>query len=195
MSHQTVVHRVSRRESQSPLRKRDKGGAAQTACFHPSKPFLFVATRTAVKIYHLTQQKLVKTLTSGCKWISTIDVHPSGDHVIVGSCDRRLCWFDLDLGSMPYKTLKYHTKALRGAKFHKRYPLMATAADDGNVHVFHSMVYSDLMRSPLIVPVKKLVAHEPNRQNLGALALDFHPTQPWLFSCGGDSSVKLFHAI
>ena len=31
---------------------------------------------------------------------------------------------------------------------------MATASDDGTVHVFHSTVYSDLLRDPLIVPVK-----------------------------------------
>ncbi|KAJ1453519.1 NUC169 domain-containing protein [Pelagophyceae sp. CCMP2097] len=192
---QVAVHRLSRRESQAPLKRAgDKGGSAQTACFHPSKPFLLVATRTAVRLFHLTQQKLVKTLISGCKWISTIDVHPSGDHVLVGSCDRRVCWFDLDLGNNAYKTLKYHSKALRGVKFHKRYPLMASCADDGLVHIFHAMVYSDLMRSPLIVPVKKLDAHAPNRQNLGALAIDFHPTQPWLFSCGGDKQVRLYHA-
>lgn len=53
---------------------------------------------------------LVKKLVSGCKWISCIDVHPSGDHLIVGSYDRRVAWFDLDLSSTPYKTLKYHTK-------------------------------------------------------------------------------------
>lgn len=45
-------------------------------------------------------------LASGCRWISTIDVHPSGDHVIAGSLDRRTVWFDLDLASTPYKTLK-----------------------------------------------------------------------------------------
>lgn len=58
----------------------------------------------------LINQMLVKKLISGCKWISCIDVHPSGDHLIVGSYDRRVAWFDLDLSSTPYKTLKYHTK-------------------------------------------------------------------------------------
>ena len=59
----------------------------------------------------LTNQMLVKKLVSGCKWISSIDVHPSGDHLIVGSYDRRVAWFDLDLSCTPYKTLKYHAKA------------------------------------------------------------------------------------
>lgn len=35
-----------------------------------------------------------------------MDIHSSGDHVIIGSLDRRMVWFDLDLSSTPYKTLK-----------------------------------------------------------------------------------------
>lgn len=31
----------------------------------------------------------------------------SGDNVIVGSKDGKLCWFDMDLSSKPYKILKY----------------------------------------------------------------------------------------
>lgn len=70
-----------------------------------------------------------------------MSVHPSGDHVVVGSYDRRVVWFDMDLASTPYKTLKYHSKALRSVGYHPSYPLMATAADDGCVQVFHSMVF------------------------------------------------------
>ena len=31
----------------------------------------------------------------------------AGDNVIVGSRERKLCWFDVDLSSQPYKTLEY----------------------------------------------------------------------------------------
>jgi ribosome biogenesis protein ERB1 len=133
-------------------------------------------------------------LISGCRWISSIDVHPSGDHLIIGSLDRRMIWFDLDLSPTPYKTLKYHERALRSVKFHNRYPLMASASDDGAVHVFHSMVYSDLMRNPLIVPVKILRGHTV-RNKLGVLNLSFHPTQPWLFTGGADGRIFLFQDI
>jgi hypothetical protein len=30
-----------------------------------------------------------------------------GDNVIVGSKDGKLCWFDTDLSTRPYKTMKY----------------------------------------------------------------------------------------
>lgn len=36
-----------------------------------------------------------------------MDVHPSGDHLIVGGYDRKLTWFDMDLSDKPYKVLKY----------------------------------------------------------------------------------------
>jgi hypothetical protein len=31
----------------------------------------------------------------------------AGDNVIVGSKDGKLCWFDTDLSTKPYKKLKY----------------------------------------------------------------------------------------
>lgn len=32
---------------------------------------------------------------------------PAGDNVIVGSREGKLCWFDMDLSSQPYKILRY----------------------------------------------------------------------------------------
>ena len=83
---------------------------------------------------------------------------------------------------------------MRSVGFHKRYPLMASSSDDGSVHVFHSTVYSDLMRNPLIVPVKILRGHTVTKK-LGVLAFEFHPTQPWLFSAGADGQIHLFQDI
>lgn len=51
-------------------------------------------------------------------------------------------------------------QAVRAAQFHRHYPLMASASDDGSVHVFHATVYSDLLRNPLVVPLKILRGHE-----------------------------------
>lgn len=187
-----LIHQLCKASSQQPFGKAK--GEAQAACFHPVKPFLFVASTTDVRVYHLVKQSMVKRLLSGCRHISSIDVHPSGDHVVVGSLDRRLVWFDLDLSSTPYKTLKYHERALRSVGFHRRYPLMASSSDDGSIHVFHSMVYSDLMRNPLIVPVKVLRGHTVVK-SLGTLAMVWHPTQPWLFSAGADGKIHLFQDL
>ncbi|RUS13680.1 WD40-repeat-containing domain protein [Endogone sp. FLAS-F59071] len=137
------------------------------------------------------KQELIKTLQSGVRWISSLDVHPGGDNVIIGSYDKRLCWFDLDLSTKPYKTLRYHAQAIRQVSFHRRYPLFASCSDDGSIQIFHGMVYSDLLQNPLIVPVKILRGHEIVN-SLGALHCEFHPTQPWIFSSGADGSIKLW---
>jgi ribosome biogenesis protein ERB1 len=187
-----LIHQLSKGNTQQPFSK--VKGEAQHACFHPNQPFLYVASQQHVRIYHLVKQTMAKRLVSGCRWISSLDVHPSGDHLIVGSLDRRVVWFDLDLSTTPYKTLKYHERAVRSCRFHSRYPLMASASDDGAVHVFHSMVYNDLMRNPLIVPVKILHGHTITNK-LGVLALVFHPTQPWIFSGGADGKIVLYQDI
>mmetsp|Transcript_19583 Transcript_19583/g.45652 ORF Transcript_19583/g.45652 Transcript_19583/m.45652 type:complete len:816 (-) Transcript_19583:63-2510(-) len=187
-----LIHQLSKGNSQQPFSKAK--GEVQVACFHPNKPFLFVGNQQHVRIYNLVKQVMVKRLISGCRWISSIDVHSSGDHLIVGSLDRRMVWFDLDLSHTPYKTLKYHERAVRSVEFHHRYPLMASGADDGAVHIFHSMVYSDLMRNPLIVPVKILRGHTIQNKH-GVLALTFHPTQPWIFTAGADGRIFLYQDI
>mmetsp|Transcript_17936 Transcript_17936/g.19437 ORF Transcript_17936/g.19437 Transcript_17936/m.19437 type:complete len:840 (+) Transcript_17936:22-2541(+) len=187
------VHQVSKGQSQYPFNKAP-GSLLQSVLFHPSLPCLIIVTQQHVKVYHLVEQKLVKKLMSGCKWLSSVDIHHSGDHILVGSYDRRVVWFDLDLASTPYKTLKFHEKAVRDVKYHKRYPLMASASDDGSVHIFHCMVYSDLMRNPLIVPLKVLRGHGVVGQ-LGVLATLFHPRQPWIFTAGADGLINLFQDL
>jgi len=89
-----------------------------------------------------------------------------GDNLIIGSYDKRLCWFDLDLSVKPYKTLRYHKYAIRNVCYHRKYPLFASCSDDGNINIFHGMVYNDLLQNPLIVPVKIIKAHEVT-ENLG----------------------------
>eukprot|EP00118_Oscarella_pearsei_P010544 m.65331 g.65331 ORF g.65331 m.65331 type:complete len:704 (+) comp35316_c0_seq10:6005-8116(+) len=184
-----LIHQLSKRTSQNPLKK--VKGKVQKVLFHPTHPHFLVATQRYIRIYNLVKQELTKKLISGVKWISSMDIHPKGDNVIIGSYDQRLCWFDLDLSGTPYKTLRHHKKAVRQVVYHRRYPLFASASDDGTVVVFHGMVYSDLMQNPLIVPVKILRGHATVDQ-LGVLNCVFHPSQPWIFSAGADRTIRLF---
>jgi hypothetical protein len=48
-------------------------------------------------------QELTKKLMTGAKWISSIAIHPGGDNLLVGTFDKKVQWFDLDLSSMPYQ--------------------------------------------------------------------------------------------
>ena len=160
--------------------------------FHPFKPQLFVAYQRTVKIYDLSQQVLIKKLMPGARWLSSIDIHPRGDNLIASSYDKRVLWHDLDLSNTPYKTLRYHNKAVRSIVFHKStLPLFASASDDGIIHVFHGMVYDDLMTNPLLVPLKKLTGHKVVN-SLGVLDLIWHPKEPWLFSAGADGTARLW---
>uniref|UniRef100_A0A8D3BYV8 Ribosome biogenesis protein BOP1 n=1 Tax=Scophthalmus maximus TaxID=52904 RepID=A0A8D3BYV8_SCOMX len=186
---QVLIHQLSRRRSQNPFRKNK--GLVQCVSFHPVRPYFFVATQRSVRIYNLVKQEMTKKLQANSKWISSMAVHPGGDHVICGSYDCRLSWFDLDLSTKPYKMLRHHKKAVRGAAYHRSYPLFASASDDGSVIVCHGTVYNDLMQNPLIVPVKVLRGHVITH-DLGVLDVTFHPTQPWVFSSGADATIRLF---
>ena len=120
-----------------------------------------------------------------------MSVHPGGDNFILGTYDKKIIWFDMDMGSKPYKNLKYHDKAIRNVNFSKPYPLFSSCSDDGTVNIFYGKVYDDLLLNAMIVPVKILKAHETNQKSgLGAMDCQWHPTQPWIFTCGSEGKIK-----
>ncbi|KAF2431132.1 BOP1NT-domain-containing protein [Tothia fuscella] len=189
-SHAVAIHTLSKHLTQLPFRKLK--GLAQTAQFHPSKPIFFVATQRNIRSYDLSAQTLLKIMQPGARWISSIDVHPGGDNLIVGSYDRRLLWHDMDLSTKPYKTLRYHQKAIRAVKFHQGgLPLFADASDDGSLQIFHGKVVGDLMENATIVPLKVLRGHV-EKGALGVLGLDWHPRHPWCVSAGADGSCRVW---
>ncbi|KAI1852342.1 hypothetical protein JX266_002520 [Neoarthrinium moseri] len=184
-----AIHTLSKHLTQIPFRKLP--GLPQTAQFHPSRPLFFVATQRSIRCYDLQRQELVKALQPGARWISSFDIHPGGDNLVVGSYDRRLLWHDLELSTRPYKTLRFHEKGIRAVKYHRSYPLFADASDDGTLQIFHGKVVNDLMEDPTIVPVKSLKGHKVVNQ-LGVMDVDWHPTHPWLVSAGSDGTCRLW---
>ena len=188
--HAVAIHTLSKHLTQLPFRQLK--GLAQAAHFHPLKPIFFVATQRTIRSYDLSKQELLKIIQPGARWISSFDLHPGGDNLIVGSYDRRLLWHDLDLSVRPYKTLRYHQKAIRAVKFHQGgLPLFADASDDGSLQIFHGKVVSDLMENANIVPLKVLKGHHVKRE-LGVLDLDWHPREPWCVSAGADGTCRLW---
>ncbi|KAF1364814.1 BOP1NT-domain-containing protein [Lizonia empirigonia] len=188
-SSSVAIHTISKHLTQLPFRRLK--GIAQTAHFHPHKPLFFVATRNTIRSYDLAKQELVKILTPGAKWISSVAVHPGGDNLLVGTYDRRLLWHDLELSTKPYKTLRFHAAAIRDVAFHPKLPLFADASDDGSCQVFHGKVVGDLMQNAAIVPLKVLRGHRV-RQRLGVMGLQWHPREPWMVSAGADGTVRLW---
>ncbi|EJT97664.1 BOP1NT-domain-containing protein [Dacryopinax primogenitus] len=183
------IHQVTRHSSQSPFNRMK--GSVQLVSFHPRLPHFFVATQRYVRQYDLANQRLVRTLHPGLRWISSLSLHPSGQHLLVGSYDRKLAWFDLEMGTRPFKVLRYHSRAIRGLAFSPHYPLFATASDDGTLQLFHATVYADLMQDPRIVPLKILRGHEV-REGLGVLGVRWHPRFCWCVSVGADGNAVLW---
>ena len=84
-----LVHQLSKHTTQNPFRK--NRGRVVRVLFHPLKPFLLVATQNHVRVYNLAQQALARKLIAGSGSITSMAIHPGGDHVIVGSEVRPLC--------------------------------------------------------------------------------------------------------
>ncbi|KAA8636029.1 hypothetical protein SMACR_04598 [Sordaria macrospora] len=185
-----AIHTLSKHLTQIPFRK--LSGLAQTASFHPLRPLFFVATQRTIRCYDLQKLELVKVVQPGAKWISSFDIHPGGDNLIVGSYDKRLLWHDLDLSIRPYKTMRFHSEAVRQVKYHKGgLPLFADASDDGTLQIFHGKVPNDQLENPTIVPVKVLKGHKIVNK-LGVLDMDWHPREPWCVSAGADGTIRLW---
>lgn len=187
-----AIHTLPTHTSQLPFRRFK--GHAQAVRFHPYKSLFFVASQRTIQVYDLQKQQLVKTLQPGARWISSFELHPGGDNVLVSTYDRRTLWIDLDLSPRPYKTLRFHGRAVRGVKFHprqERYGLFADASDDGTVQVFHARVGGGLMENVSITPLSVLRGHEV-KQGLGVLDVDWHPSDAKCVSVGADGSCRVW---
>ncbi|RDX91898.1 Ribosome biogenesis protein BOP1-like protein, partial [Mucuna pruriens] len=184
-----LIHQLSKKLTQKlPFKLH---GLAVRSTFHPSRSIFFVCTKKSVRVYDLLKTKVIKKLDTGLREASSIAVHPGGDNLIVGSKEGKMCWFDMDLSSKPYKILKCHPKDINNVIFHRSYPLFASCSDDCTAYVFHGMVYSDLNQNPLIVPLEILRGHTSSNGR-GILDCKFHPRQPWLFTAGADKLIKLY---
>jgi ribosome biogenesis protein ERB1 len=188
-STQVLIHSLSKAQTQKPFSK--SKGIIETLSFHPTRPLFFVANDQQVFLYNLQKQTLTRKFHSGARMVSSIALHPKGENFVIGSYDKKLMWFDLEMGNTPYKKMKYHSKAIRNVAFSHIYPLFASASDDGSLNVFHGQVYQDSALNPLIVPVKILKGHGV-KDKLGVLDCVFHPNQPWLFSAGADGRLLLW---
>ncbi|KAK3016328.1 hypothetical protein RJ639_007308 [Escallonia herrerae] len=184
-----LIHQLSKKSTQRiPFKLH---GLPVSSAFHPTRSVFFVSTKKNVRVYDLLKQKLIKKLETGAREVSSIAIHPGGDNVIVGTREGKMCWFDMDLSSQPYRILKCHSKDINSVAFHRSYPLFASCSDDSTAYIFHGMVYSDLNQNPLVVPLEILRGHASSNGR-GVMDCKFHPRQPWLFTAGADSVIKLF---
>ncbi|KAL0229091.1 hypothetical protein GEMRC1_013711 [Eukaryota sp. GEM-RC1] len=101
-----LIHRLSKSKSVSPV----KNARIIDVAFHPSRPWVFFASSSQIRALDLQQNTSVKKLSPGSNALTSIAVHPSGDHLIVSTNDKQVIWFDLDLGEHPFKKISYHKR-------------------------------------------------------------------------------------
>lgn len=87
--------------------------------------------------------------------------------------------------------MQYHEQGVTTTHFHDQYPLMASASNDGTVHIFHFKVDNQTLSDAVILPLKVLKGHT-KKEGEGVKMVKFHPKQPWIFSAGVDKKVFLW---
>lgn len=181
---QTVMLQLSRRKVFCPFRK---FAEIVTDCkFHPREPLFFLSTTNSVRCYNLLAHRLQKRYKAPGGITTCISVHPDGDNFLVGDTTSHTQWYDCDFSDKPYKRMKSHKGVINTVAYHRctdAYPLFASGASDGQVHIFHGMVYDDYNKNALIVPVKILKHQRP------VYCTVWHPTLPWLFTSTEDGTV------
>lgn len=181
---QTIMLQLSKRKVFCPFRKFSE---IVTDCrFHPREPLFFLSTSNSVRCYNLLQHKLQKRYKASGGVTTCLSVHPDGDNFLVGDSTSHTSWFDCDFSEKPYKRMRSHKGVVNAVAYHPNtsaYPLFASGAGDGQVHVFHGMVYDDYNQNALVVPLKILKHRRP------VYALAWHPTLPWLFTSTEDGVV------
>lgn len=49
-------------------------------------------TQTHVRVYNLQKQTMLKNIRANSRWVSSIGVHPGGEHFLIGTFDRKVSW-------------------------------------------------------------------------------------------------------
>ncbi|EKF39243.1 hypothetical protein MOQ_000535 [Trypanosoma cruzi marinkellei] len=182
---QTVMLQLSKRKVFCPFRKFSE---IVTDCkFHPREPLFFLATTNSVRVYNLMAHRLQRRYKAPGGITTCLSVHTEGDNFLVGDTTSHTQWYDCDFSDKPYKRMRSHKGVVNAVAFHNNtnaYPLFASGASDGQVHVFHGMVYDDYNKNPLLVPVKIL------KHRRAVYSIAWHPTLPWVFTSTEDGIVS-----
>ncbi|KAH7829698.1 putative ribosome biogenesis protein BOP1 [Monocercomonoides exilis] len=213
-----LIHNITGRQTVKPSNKKRQ---AKCGLFHPTKPQFFVAFEKHVEVYSLDKGQSVRKLRGSMQLITSMAIHPSGDHLVVCSGEGRISWFDLNAETMlPYRTLSSAATPFYHVCFHRSFPLFAASTMKGSIQIVHGSVPEDDPEgSPVIVPVK--ILNGPKRRIIHNSSSDdsddedeeeekkdggdseelivpaakcciFHPTQPWVFGGFDDGVIRLF---
>lgn len=135
-------------------------------------------------MYDLLKQTLVKKLSAEVQWISSMALHPAGDNLVVGSYDKSVVWFDLDLGTRPYKALRFVPCAARAGIGRTR------------VCPARRLRPPSLTPRPQLTAIARAARHRTRlcrSHTLAVRAVAFHSSLPLFASASDDLGVQVFH--
>jgi WD40 repeat protein len=187
-----IIHQVTKRRCKRPLRKLKQANRVFSASFHPTLPLLFTLSSSVVRVYNLLDQQFTVTIPapSTTTVLTALALHPNGDHVVLGTSKGKVLWYEMDSPNTPAYKLRPHTSSVRDIIFHAKYPLFATCSADGKTNIFHNTIYDDLLRPPMIVPVKSL-----STRGTRPTALEFHKKEAWIYIGSSDGRIRLFQNL
>ncbi|MEN2499085.1 MAG: Ribosome biogenesis protein erb1 [Marteilia pararefringens] len=184
------IHNIKKQQTQVPFKKLK--GIVINALFHPIKPIFFVISETLIKSFHLSNlENLVKIEIPSTKAVSS-SLHKSGNHLIIGCDNGKVMWFDLELTIKPLRILNCHSEIVTDVKFHSTSDLFCSASEDGSTVVYDGKVFSDLMKNPEIMPIKKISAHSKTTNEPGVTCVTFTSKLNNIISGGHDKLIRLF---
>ncbi|KAI0982817.1 hypothetical protein GJ496_003037 [Pomphorhynchus laevis] len=194
-----LVHQISKFRSHLPFNL-GKNNCKMNVSFHPSRALFFISSANSIRCYDLSLGQLMKTFKvgGGVYLSSPFSVHYTGDHLIVGCTDGSVRWFDLEMGTRPYKSLRtLHKTTVQSLSLHNKLPLLATASNDGKIVITHARVYTDLLKEPLIMPVKVFQLPRIRDDNclIPRILMSFHPQYAWILSASSIDTVNEFTHI
>ena len=206
-----TVHQVTRRASTGMFRRIK--GQVQRVLFHPTKPIFFVATKTDVRVFHLVRKVQLKRLLSNVQYMSSLAIHPQGNHLVCGSFDGRcvrrkkpysttpavdekklvFCGSYFFVFSSSFFRSSYLTYSHTFSLFSQTLSLSLSLSlklslfDYPTAGAVHRLSWWDLDLAT--TPFKALHFHKKATR-----AVRFHKRYPLLASSSDDGTVHIFHA-
>lgn len=193
-----VVHQLSRRRSSCPFRK--ISAKIISASFSVDTASVVVITEHSARVYALQEAALQQRLLPSVGDIVSGATGFDG-HVLVAGFGARVALFRHGVGPEPTGKIRFHTAMVRAVSLHNLTGLVATGADDGLIQISRIIDEGFRKRDPQLykacngklMPCTVLRGHSVVAGGvLGITGLCWHPTQPWLVSCAGDGTIRVW---
>lgn len=104
---------------------------------HAKKPIVATASDDCTwKIWNLDNYENIMTGEGHKSWISAIDFHPAGSHLVTGGGDKSIKVWDFINSSIAHTFMDVHTGPVWKLKFHDTGDFILSGSGDGSIKLF-----------------------------------------------------------